>query len=111
MVRGVTSDLQTRKIALIHKRLANVQRNLQLSSRTCVSRSRPIICLPFQRAYLSIFAVIPLLLDDTRVMMESWGTSGSLDPFDKVYEVSGVLRLICQRALIVLVAPCRSSSS
>ncbi|KAF8183163.1 cytochrome P450 [Pholiota molesta] len=63
MVRGVTSDLQTRRISLIHKRLANVQRNLPLSS------------------------LIPLLLEDTRRMMEGWGTSGKFDPFDNVYEL------------------------
>ncbi|KAJ3508053.1 hypothetical protein NLJ89_g5964 [Agrocybe chaxingu] len=63
MVRGVTSDLQTRRIALIHKRLANVQRNLPLSS------------------------LIPHLLEDTRNAMEGWGSSGKFDPFDNVYEL------------------------
>ncbi|PPQ75591.1 hypothetical protein CVT24_010897 [Panaeolus cyanescens] len=63
MVKGVTSDLQTRRIALIHKRLSNVQRNAPLSS------------------------LIPSLLQDTRRMMEAWGSSGKLDPFDKVYEL------------------------
>jgi sterol 14-demethylase len=33
MVRGVTSDLQTRRIQQIHKRLANVQRNGPLNER------------------------------------------------------------------------------
>lgn len=33
MVRGVTSDLQTRRITLIHKRLAAVQRNEPLNQR------------------------------------------------------------------------------
>ncbi|KAF9568692.1 cytochrome P450 [Agrocybe pediades] len=63
MVKGVTSDLQTRRIALIHKRLANVQRNASLSS------------------------LIPLLLQDARRMMEGWGSSGQLDPFENVYEL------------------------
>ncbi|KAF8155617.1 cytochrome P450 [Crassisporium funariophilum] len=63
MVRGVTSNLQTRRIHLIHKRLAKVQRNAPLSS------------------------LIPYLLEDTRHMMESWGSSGKFDPFDKVYEL------------------------
>ncbi|KAF8884914.1 cytochrome P450 [Gymnopilus junonius] len=63
MVKGVTSDLQTRRIALIHKRLANVQRNAPLSS------------------------LIPYLLNDIQKMMEGWGQSGKFDPFDKVYEV------------------------
>lgn len=34
MVKGVTSDLQTRRIALIHKRLAAVQKNDHLRQRT-----------------------------------------------------------------------------
>ncbi|PPQ80554.1 hypothetical protein CVT25_001588 [Psilocybe cyanescens] len=63
MVKGVTSDLQTRRIALIHKRLANVQRNASLSS------------------------LIPCLLEDTRKIMEGWGTSGKFDPFENVYEL------------------------
>ncbi|KAH9478669.1 Cytochrome P450 monooxygenase claM [Psilocybe cubensis] len=64
MVKGVTSDLQTRRIALIHKRLANVQRNGSLSS------------------------LIPYLLEDTRKIMEGWGTSGKFDPFENVYELT-----------------------
>ncbi|KAG2008396.1 cytochrome P450 [Coprinopsis cinerea AmutBmut pab1-1] len=63
MVRGVTSDLQTRRIQLIHKRLANAQRNAPLSN------------------------LIPILLEDSRRQMESWGTSGKFDPFEKVYEL------------------------
>ncbi|KIM46876.1 hypothetical protein M413DRAFT_440450, partial [Hebeloma cylindrosporum] len=63
MVRGVTSDLQTRRIHLIHKRLSNVQRNAPLSS------------------------LIPQLLEDARKMMENWGSFGQLDPFENVYEL------------------------
>ncbi|KAF9066807.1 cytochrome P450 [Rhodocollybia butyracea] len=63
MVRGVTSDLQTRRISLIHKRLAAVQKNEQLSM------------------------LIPVMLEDSRRMMETWGNSGSFDPFDNVYEL------------------------
>ncbi|KAF9051577.1 cytochrome P450 [Panaeolus papilionaceus] len=63
MVKGVTSDLQTRRIALIHKRLSNIQRNAPLSS------------------------LIPYLLQDAKRMMEGWGSSGKFDPFDKVYEL------------------------
>lgn len=33
MVRGVTSDLQTKRVALIHKRLAAAQRNAPLNDR------------------------------------------------------------------------------
>lgn len=64
MVRGVTSDLQTRRIHLIHKRLANVQRNGPLSE------------------------LIPCILEDSRRLMESWGTAGKFDPFEKVYELT-----------------------
>ncbi|KAK7462855.1 hypothetical protein VKT23_007431 [Stygiomarasmius scandens] len=63
MVRGVTSDLQTKRIALIHKRLASVQREENLNS------------------------LIPVIVEDSRNAMEHWGTSGSFDPFEKVYEL------------------------
>ncbi|KAK7047353.1 hypothetical protein VNI00_006584 [Paramarasmius palmivorus] len=63
MVRGVTSDLQTKRIALIHKRLASVQKNEQLSN------------------------LIPVILADCRRYMDSWGPSGAFDPFEKVYEL------------------------
>ncbi|KAF5369081.1 hypothetical protein D9758_002903 [Tetrapyrgos nigripes] len=63
MVRGVTSDLQTKRIALIHKRLASVQKNERLNS------------------------LIPIIVEDSRRCMESWGPSGSFDPFEKVYEL------------------------
>lgn len=61
MVRGVTSNLQPRRIAMIHKRLAAVQRNAPLND------------------------LIPLILDDSRRIMETWGTSGKFDPFDSIY--------------------------
>jgi sterol 14-demethylase len=34
------------------------------------------------------FVVIPCLLEDTRKMMESWGSLGQFDPFENVYQVS-----------------------
>ncbi|KAG5654445.1 hypothetical protein H0H81_002635 [Sphagnurus paluster] len=61
MVRGVTSNLQPRRIAMIHKRLAAVQRNAPLND------------------------LIPLILDDSRRIMETWGSAGKFDPFDNVY--------------------------
>jgi hypothetical protein len=88
MVRGVTSDLQTRRISLIHKRLANVQRNLPLSS-----REHLFMFLYHLAVAKPCFTVIPLLLEDTRKMMEGWGTSGKFDPFDNVYEVSVIKSL------------------
>ncbi|RDB29921.1 Lanosterol 14-alpha demethylase [Hypsizygus marmoreus] len=63
MVRGVTSDLQTKRISQIHKRLALVQRNSSLSD------------------------LIPLILEDSRKVMETWGASGTFDPFENVYEL------------------------
>ncbi|KIK68607.1 hypothetical protein GYMLUDRAFT_153403 [Collybiopsis luxurians FD-317 M1] len=63
MVRGVTSDLQTRRVSLIHKRLAAVQRNEQLKT------------------------LIQPILEDSRRVMESWGNSGTFDPFDNIYEL------------------------
>ncbi|KAJ7167321.1 cytochrome P450 [Mycena crocata] len=63
MVRGVTSGLQTKRIATIHKRLAAVQRNAPLSE------------------------LIPAILEDSRRLMESYGSSGSFDPFEKIYEL------------------------
>lgn len=50
----------------------------------------------FPLRYLLIFflLVIPLLLDDTRRVMETWGASGKFDPFVNVYEVSNASRLL-----------------
>ena len=36
---------------------------------------------------MTSFLVIPQILSDMRWVMETWGKSGSLDPFAKVYEV------------------------
>ena len=44
--------------------------------------------LPHRLLLIFFVLVIPLLLDDTRRVMESWGTSGKFDPFDNVYEAS-----------------------
>ncbi|KAG9313414.1 cytochrome P450 [Chiua virens] len=63
MVKGVTSDLQTRRIALIHKRLASVQKNEHLQQ-----------------------LIVPVLDDCDRVM-DTWGASGRFDPFEKIYEL------------------------
>lgn len=83
MVRGVTSDLQTRRVHLIHKRLSNVQRNVPLSS-----RKYPGPFSLFHHQLKFPVAVIPHLLEDSRRMMENWGLSGQFDPFENVYEVS-----------------------
>ena len=43
--------------------------------------------LPHRLLLIILELVIPLLLDDTRRVMESWGASGKFDPFVNVYEV------------------------
>lgn len=61
-----------------------------------MSRGIPLFLLVSNAANVSVLhchlklsiSVIPLLLDDTRRVMESWGVSGNFDPFDNVYEVS-----------------------
>ncbi|KAF9234271.1 cytochrome P450 [Melanogaster broomeanus] len=63
VVRGVTSDLQTNQIALIHKRLCAVQKTDHLSQ------------------------LIAPILEDCRRVMDSWGASGKFDPFEKIYEL------------------------
>ncbi|KAM6503649.1 Cytochrome P450 [Amanita muscaria] len=71
MVKGVTADLQTKRVALIHKRLAAVQRHAPLSD------------------------LIPLILEDIRVNMENWGAEGTFDPFDNIYEMVFQTTLRC----------------
>ncbi|KAF9445805.1 cytochrome P450 [Macrolepiota fuliginosa MF-IS2] len=63
-VSGVTTDLQTRRIATIHKRVAAAQREGHLST------------------------LIPHLLEDSRKVMERWGTTGRFDPFENIYELT-----------------------
>ena len=33
------------------------------------------------------YPVLPHLLEDARKVMETWGTSGRFDPFEKIYDV------------------------
>ncbi|CAL1699516.1 unnamed protein product [Somion occarium] len=60
MLPGVTSDLQSRRISLIHKRLSATQNRNHLSQ------------------------LIPRILADSDGSMRSWGDSGTLDPFDNI---------------------------
>ncbi|KAH0837817.1 cytochrome P450 [Lanmaoa asiatica] len=64
MVKGVTSDLQTRRIALIHKRLVSMQKTSHLKQ------------------------LIEPILDDCHRVMDTWGASGTFDPFEKIYELA-----------------------
>ncbi|KAH7886943.1 cytochrome P450 [Phlebopus sp. FC_14] len=63
VVKGVTSDLQSRRVTLIHKRLSAVQKNEHLSQ------------------------LIAPILEDCRQVMDAWGASGTFDPFEKIYEL------------------------
>ncbi|KAL4079630.1 cytochrome P450 [Scleroderma citrinum] len=63
VLRGVTSDLHTRSVALIHRRLHTAQKEDHLAQ------------------------LIMPILDDCRCAMESWGVSGTIDPFEKIYEL------------------------
>lgn len=94
MVKGVTADLQTRRIALIHKRLATVQKNEPLTDRESF-RAPP-------EPETQELSVIPCILEDCRRVMTSWGASGAFDPFDKVYEVCFVLGFRRELELIPL---------
>ncbi|KAI0090130.1 cytochrome P450 [Irpex rosettiformis] len=60
MLPGITSDLQARRIALIHKRLATVQNSDRLSN------------------------VIRYIVRDADKTLHSWGESGSIDPFSHI---------------------------
>ena len=127
-VSGITTDLQSGRIATIHKRVAAAQREGHLSlcesrasmslfescrplwhywspwflssllSLTCDSfrRSENLLHLPVllvlwhskNRFKLMIsYPVLPHLLEDSRKVMERWGTSGRFDPFEKIYDV------------------------
>jgi hypothetical protein len=60
----------------------------------------------FPRHLMIFFVlVIPLLLDDTRRVMESWGASGKFDPFVNVYEVSIASRLFVLHILTTIHIP------
>ncbi|KAI0739020.1 cytochrome P450 [Daedaleopsis nitida] len=63
MVPGVTSNLETRRIALIHKRLVASQTSERLAS------------------------LIPQILEDSRRVISTWGYSGAIDPFQHLSEL------------------------
>jgi hypothetical protein len=81
MVKGATSGIQHKRVLLIHKRLAQLQRHDSLSERMSPFRYPSI-----KNLYTDL--VIPPILADIRNTMESWGESGRFDPFDDVYYVS-----------------------
>jgi hypothetical protein len=57
------------------------------------------------RLLIFFVLVIPLLLDDTRRVMETWGASGNFDPFVNVYEVSNATRLLLRHILTIIHIP------
>ena len=60
-----------------------MQRNAPLSS------CEQYYCHLFLSPLVDFFElVIPLLLDDIRRVMQTWGASGKFDPFVNVYEVN-----------------------
>ncbi|KDQ58614.1 hypothetical protein JAAARDRAFT_155168 [Jaapia argillacea MUCL 33604] len=63
VVPGVTSNITSRHVSIVRKRLAVAQREERLQ------------------------ALIPELLLDCQRVMESWGVSGSCDPFKNIYEL------------------------
>ncbi|KAI0631078.1 cytochrome P450 [Trametes polyzona] len=63
MMPGVTSDLEARRIALIHKRLVSTQTTDRLAR------------------------LLPQILEDSRRMLDSWGFSGTVDPFERLPEL------------------------
>lgn len=58
-----------------------------------------------RRMLIFFVLVIPLLLDDTRRVMESWGASGKFDPFVNVYEASIASRLLLPHTLTIIHIP------
>ncbi|OJT07489.1 Lanosterol 14-alpha demethylase [Trametes pubescens] len=63
MMPGVTSNLEARRIALIHKRLVSSQTTERLTR------------------------LLPQILEDSRRTLDSWGFSGTFDPFERLPEL------------------------
>ncbi|KAH9833322.1 cytochrome P450 [Rhodofomes roseus] len=68
---GVTTDLEPGKIATIHKRLASLQNSANLEQ------------------------LIPRILEDVRQVIDGWGPSGTISPFDEIPKVSFQTNLRC----------------
>lgn len=84
MLPGVTSDLQARRISIIHKRLATAQNNGHLCRRGC---SKEGLDLTQCELKLVILLVLPKILEDTTRAMRSWGNSDTQDPFECIPKV------------------------
>ncbi|KAH9061072.1 cytochrome P450 [Lactarius vividus] len=63
IIHGVTTGLRQQRVARIYRRLANAQRSERLTE------------------------LIPEILIDGRRLFQPWEKAGTLDPFDKIYEL------------------------
>ncbi|KAI9438629.1 cytochrome P450 [Lactarius indigo] len=63
IIHGVTTGLRQQRVARIYRRLANAQRSERLTE------------------------LIPEILNDGRRLLRPWEKAGSLDPFDRIYEL------------------------
>ena len=80
----MTTELRQQRVARIYKRLANVQRNERLADCTWSGR--------VERATSPYFrTVIPEILNDIGRLLQAWERAGTLNPFEKIYEVSRLL--------------------
>ncbi|KAH9998593.1 cytochrome P450 [Russula vinacea] len=64
LLYGVTTERRRQLVARMYKRLSNVQRNERLTD------------------------FIPEVLHDCRRLLQPWEKAGSLDPFEKIYELT-----------------------
>ncbi|KAH8987858.1 cytochrome P450 [Lactarius akahatsu] len=63
IIHGVTTGLRQQRVARIYRRLANAQRSERLTE------------------------LIPEILNDGRRLLQPWEKAGTLDPFDRIYEL------------------------
>ncbi|KAH9171337.1 cytochrome P450 [Lactarius sanguifluus] len=63
IIHGVTTGLRRQRVARIYRRLANAQRSERLTE------------------------LIPEILNDGRRLLQPWEKAGTLDPFDRIYEL------------------------
>jgi hypothetical protein len=75
---------QPRLVGRMYKSLTNVQCNERMTACTCLAY--------VNSQYLTLFrTVIPEILNDGQRLLQLWERAGSLDPFEKIHEVSQLL--------------------
>lgn len=84
------SNVRAQRTGIIHKRLAALQRNASLTKREYLFE-KLVTPLP-DLLWLKVKRPI---LDDCRVILESYGHEGVVDPFEKVYKVNLNMPLVC----------------